>query len=67
MLAPNKAGNLAIFNASCGNARAKDIDLIAGTLCIELAPKGHGFRVPSEGTLSTLSRPPALPVAARWR
>lgn len=65
MLAPNRAGNLAIFRASCGSTRAKDIDLTAGTLCIELAPKGHCLRLPIEGLPSAWSRPPAL-LAALW-
>lgn len=67
MLAPNKAGNLAIFRASCGSTRAKDIDLAAGTSCIELAPKGHCLRLLSEGPPSTRSMPLALPVAVRCR
>ena len=32
MLAPRIAGSLAIFSASWGSTRAKDIDLTAGTL-----------------------------------
>ena len=67
MLAPNKAGNLANFRASCGSTRAKDIDLTAGKLCIELAPKGHCLRLPNEGPPLTWSKPLALPVAERWR
>lgn len=67
MLAPNKAGNLAIFRASCGNTRANDIDLVAGTLCIELAPKGHCLRRPTEGHPPVQSRPLALAVAERCR
>jgi hypothetical protein len=67
MLAPSNAGNLAIFKASCGSTRAKDIDLTAGTLCIELAPKGHCWRLPSEGVPSTRSSPLALAVAERCR
>jgi hypothetical protein len=65
MLAPSSAGNLAIFKASCGNTRAKDTDLTAGTLCIELAPKGHWLRLPSEGAPSARSSLPALAVIER--
>ena len=54
MLAPNMAGNLNIFIARFGSILTKEIDRIAGTLWMELAPEGHGRLV---GPLYLISPP----------
>src|SRR2546423_8078 len=48
---PNIAGILAIFSASFGNTRANEYERTAGTLCIALAPKGHGLPLHFEGDI----------------